>query len=175
MSVSNVVSLEDNGLYVPFRGTDRAQAPVGTLQAQAQVTGDGSAGSVTISFTLPFILFGFHALLAATRINTIDLSATLQNLRLIYNTAGNERLSHEITEVVVPVELPPNNNHGNAQFLGIPIEGTRVEGNVLTAAWVTNNNTIDYDVHAFFMVYDLEFLSKLPGTGRIDSLVAGIR
>ncbi len=175
MSVTNVVSIADNGLYVPFRGVARDNGPVGTLLVQAQVTGDGSGGSASLSLTCPYVLFGFHPLLACTRIHTIDLLTTLQNLRMIFNEAGNERIDHDIQEVVVPVELPPNNQHGNATVLGVPIEPTRVEGNVLSAAWVTNVDTIDYDIHAFFMVYDLEFLARHPGTGSIDALVSGIR
>jgi len=179
MSVVNTVSVLGNGLYVPFRGVSRSGGPVGTLQMQGQVTGDGSGGAASINFTSRRIEFGFHPMYAATRVHTVDGSATLQNVRFIYADECNERLSHDFQEAAIPVESPANSNHANMSFLGIPIEPIDpiggVEQNFFVASWETNNNAVNYDMHAFFIVYDLEALAKLPGTGSIDLLIGGIR
>ncbi len=175
MSVTNTVTVAANGLYVPFRGVARAGGPVGTLHVHGQVTGDGGGGSASILISSQFLEFGFHPLYAATRINTLDLSVTLQNVRFQFDEVGNERINHDYHEVVVPVEAPANNNHANMSFLGIPIEPIRGGGTILAALWETNNNTIDYDFHAFFMVYDLEVMAKSAGRATIDTLTSGIR
>ncbi len=174
MSVAVVVTVAANGLYTPFRGVKRTGGPVGTVLVSGSVTGDGSGGSASITISSRFLEFGFHPMFAATRIHTVDLSVTLQNVRLLYTEAGNDRINHDIQEGLVPIEVPANNNHANATILGIPIEPSLDGGNIIGAAWETNNNGIAYDLHAFMLVYDMEALAR-EVNGTIDSLVSGIR
>lgn len=175
MSVVGTVDVSA-GLYVPFRGVDRRKSPVGTVAVDGEVTGDAGGGAATINITATREMFGFHPMLAATRIHTFDSLATLEAIRLILNFAGNERISGNFSEVVSPVEQGTDNNVANAAFLGVPIEPDQVvAANILSAVWTTNEDGDLYHLHAFFVVYDLQELARRPGDGEIDLLVAGIR
>ncbi len=175
MSVVAVVSAGE-GLYVPFRGVSREESPVGTLSVDGEVTGDAGGGSASIVIRATKLMFGFHPLLALTRIQTFDTLATLEANRLLIQSAGNERIDEDYSEVMTPVEQGTDNNVANAQFLGIPIEPDQsVDSDILTIVWTTNELSDLYHLHAFFMVYDLEALARSPGRGLIDLLIAGIR
>ncbi len=163
------------GLYVPFRGVDRARSPVGTVSIRARATGDGSGGSVSAAVaSASRILFGFHPMLALTRLHTFDRLATIVNVRLTLQEAGNERIDEDYADVVTPVEQATDNNVANMSFLGVPIEPDG-GGGLVSAVWQTNTNALAYDLVAFFVVYDLEALARSPGLGAIDMLVSGIR
>ncbi len=174
MSVVTALTIAANGLYVPFRGVSRGKGPVGTLMVTGSVTGDAGGGSASITIRSEDQEFGFHGMYAATRIHVVDLSVTPQAVRILYSSAGNERLSADFQEALVTVEAPANNNHANSTLLGIPIEPVRGGGQIMAAAWGTNIDTIVYEIHAFFMVYDLEELAK-QAQGEIGVLLAGIR
>ncbi len=174
MSVSFTAELS-TGLYVPFRGVNRVTSPVGTLSIRARGTGDGSGGSSSVIIASNTReLFGFHPMLALTRLNTFDRLATIVSVRLTLQEAGNERIAEDYSDVVTPLEQATDNNVANMGFLGVPIE---IDGNggVLSAVWATNTNALAYDLVAFFVVYDLQAMARSPGQASIDNLVAGIR
>ncbi len=174
MSVSASAEFGADGLYVPFRGVGRYPGPVGTVDLEVTVTGDATGGSCILSANLSYVTFGFHPLLAVTRVHTIDLTATIQNVRILFDNAANERLANDYQEVVVPVEQGSNNNHANLTHIGVPIEPIRVGGTVVAAVW-NNSDGIAFALHVFAIVYDMEALARRPGNGVIDVLAGGIR
>ncbi len=113
-----------------------------TLAVDGEVTGDAGGGSASINMTATREMFGFHPMMAVTRINTRDTLGTLENIRLLLQSAGNERLNDTFTEVITPLEQGVDNNVANAAFLGIPIEPDQDDAaNILSAVWTTNENT----------------------------------
>ncbi len=175
MSVVATVFVGD-GLYVPFRGVSRTRSPVGTLSADGEVTGDATGGAATINVTATRLMFGFHPMMALTRVQTFDSIGTLESNRLILQNAGNERIDEQYSEVMTPVEQGTDNNVANAGFLGIPIEPDQdVAANIMSIVWTTNEDGDLYHMHAFFLVYDMEALARSPGQGAVDLLVSGIR
>ncbi len=176
MSVS-VTRNVSAGLYVPFRGVDRLVSPVGTLAIDATVTGDASAGTVSIALAMEFDEFGFHPIWIPTRINAIVNNAGVDEVEFTYQPAGNERLSGVLTEEITTRVTVGGDNVGNAVFLAVPIEpDQKAPADVFTVRWETNTDTKVYHLHLFGVLYDAQAMSqrKDPGS-RIDTFMAGVR
>jgi len=176
MAISTVRSASA-GLYVPFRGVDRAVSPVGTLSIDATETGDASGNPITIILAMAFLEFGFHPIWIPTRVVVIESNAAAQEVLFVYQTAGNERIQAGLSEEITTRVTGDGDNIGNAQFLSVPIEpDQRAEANVFSARWSVNNNTEVYELHMFGVLYDAEALAagKAPGA-RVDTFVAGVR
>jgi len=164
------------GLFVPWmqriRGGEGHGSPVGTLHMDAEATGDGSGGSVTIFIAGTREMFGFRALLVPTLISVSDALAAVSAVLIQWTAVGNRRLSANINEVVTTVRVA-GENHAILQEQGMTIEPpTDVNTNGFTVLWATNLNLAVYHFHVVASVYDLEIIEKY---GTVDPLVAGIR
>ncbi len=165
MSVSATAALdaESFGLYVPFRGVNRAYGPIGTLSWRKSVTGDAGGGSVQILATATREMFGFHPLLTVRGVNTDDDQAAATDVRIGFESTGNERLVTAWQTVdrknarvgTVNVNIFSIDNY---QLLIEPSEESAA--NVLTFNWETNTDTKVYNARAFFIVYDLQAISR---------------
>ncbi len=180
MTVSTTVALETAGvgLYVPFRGVDRAFGPVGTLDAKATTVGDGSGGNVAISLQMKRLEFGFHPLWVPTMISIEDTLATAENPEVLFRGLGNERLLDQHCEnVVMTAALVGARNCGKVEKLGFIIEPDQI-GNAtgVTCTWATNTNLLLYNLHVYGVVFDGEAMArgKRPGSS-VSPLLAGVR
>jgi len=166
-----------SGLYVPFRGIDREVSAVGTLAIDATVTGDGSAGTVTIPLAMARIEFGFHPIWIPTRVfATVNLNSA-QEVLFVYETSGNERLQGGMSEEVTSRVTINGDNVANASLLSIPIEPNQeIASNVFSIRWGANNNGDVYELHMFGVLYDAEAMArgKRPGAA-VDTFMAGVR
>lgn len=177
MSVDQARSVASNGLYVPYRGFDRAYGPVGTLSVDAQATGDAGGGAVTLRIIMSAREFGFHPIWVVTRLSSIDGLATPEAVRLLFAEAGNERLNADYNETLTPVVGPGGANVGNFANLGLVIEpDAAADANVIIVDWTTNEDTVQYHIHAYGVLFDAEALARAKHSGKgVDPLLAGIR
>ncbi len=176
MSVSTTVNFED-GLYVPFRGVDREAGFVGTFEINGADIGDGSGGTVTVSFASKRLEFGFHPIFVPTRIMTFDDQAAPTTVRVGIVETGNERLSDPFSEAKLSIGVPDTSNFANFTDLAIPIE-VQIETNtdVVQAFWPTNTNAKVYAARLFCVVYDAEAIARGKVQGKsLDTLLGGVR
>ncbi len=145
MSKSVSLEMNDIALYVPFRGTDRAYGPVGTIDVDASGVGDASGGTFTIFVTMPFELFGFHVMLVLTQVVTEDNLATAERVGFSFRPTGNERVRAEHQEVVLALRSQ-SANWASFPQLGVPVEGEGAGTAVLGAHWQTNTDTKVYSL-----------------------------
>lgn len=176
MSVDQARSVEVNGLYTPYRGFDRAEGPVGTLSIDAEATGDGSGGTMTVRVIMSRIEFGFHPIWVVTRLNTLDGLAAAEAVLMRFAEAGNERLNADFNDAVLAVRQGAL-NVANMEHLGLVIEPDAVtDANVLIADWATNTNSVGYHLHAYGVLFDAEALARRKAFGKgVDPLLSGIR
>lgn len=159
--------------YVPFRGADRAEGAVGTVNVDIQATGDGSGGTVKVVLDMSRVTFGFHALWVPTRVSSEDNIGAVEVVQLSWQRFGNERLAGTVTENVLTVRHGVENAAPFGE-LGLLIEpDLEVEAGVMQMLWQTNTDTKTYHLHAFGPVYDGEFMSR--GRSGIPELLAGLR
>ncbi len=164
------------GLYVPFRGVDRAVSPVGTYSIDAQATGDGSGGTVDILMNMSYIEFGFHPILVMTRVTALDELATPIGVRFRYAASGNERLEANIDQLVLAVAGVGAVSYTEFNALPVVIEPIRDGGDVMAITWATNENADTYHLHLFGLLFDAEAMARTKEKGSaIDMLLAGIR
>ncbi len=177
MSITTTVSFDSTaGLYVPFRGVDREAGFVGTFEVNASDTGDGSGGTVTITFSSKRLEFGFHPIFVPTRIMTFDDQSSPTTVRVGIVEQGNERLADPFSEGRLAIAVG-GSNFANFLDLAIPIE-VQVETNssVVQAFWGTNTNAIVYACRLFCVVYDAEAIARGKVKGKIlDTLLGGVR
>jgi len=174
ISVTRSVS---TGLYVPFRGVDRTVSAIGTLSVDATVTGDASAGSVTILITMARDEFGFHPIWIPTRAVAIEDNGASQEVLFVYQVSGNERLQGGLSEEITTRVTGDGDNIGNAEFLAVPIEPQgSVPQAVFSARWQVNNDGSVYELHMFGVLYDAQAMASGKARGsRIDTFMAGVR
>lgn len=174
MSVSESFDIAD-GLYVPFRHTDRGNGPVGTFHQLGFDVGDGSGGTVTVGFQMSRLNFGMHALLVVTRVAVRDDQAAADVVRLNFDADGNERLVTQVAEAKLTVRGEGSLNFGNFDFLTMLIEPDQeVATDVMSVAWITNTNAKTYIAAVYGIVYDAEAMALVKGR-QMDDLLLGIR
>ncbi len=181
MSISverNVVD-QTVGLYVPFRTAQRGGVdggdPVGTLSINAEVTGDGTAGTVQIEVVMQKLAFGFHPLWLVTDLTLTDAGAA-QVVIAVFDSRGNERLIGDLSQVGSSVAGPFTTSIFKATGNGVIIEPSSLlvatgAHEVMQGLWTTNTNGNIYHVHAFGYVYDAEILAR---SGRLAGLLGGL-
>ncbi len=176
MAVAQSRSVADVGLYVPYRGIDREAGIVGTLAVDAEATGDGSGGAVTLLITMARQEFGFHPIWVPTRVSTFDQLATPEVVMFQFDPAGNERIADSLREAKLALA---GFGGSSAVFdkLGVPVEPDQVDTtSVLVAQWTTNETGDVYHLHAFGVVYDAEAMARGKVPGRTpDVLLGGVR
>jgi len=164
------------GLYVPYRGVDRAVGMVGTLAIDAQTTGDGSGGAVSLLVAFARLEFGFHLIYVPTRVSTFDSLVTPEVVMFQYDPAGNERVADSLREASLAIA---GFGGSSATFdkLGVPIEPDQETAtSCLVAQWTTNTNALVYHLHVFGVVYDAEHMARGKRPGRTpDVLLGGVR
>ncbi len=165
VTVTASLSTEGVGLYVPFRGFDRARGPCGTLSYVDTATGDGGGGTVQILATATRDMFGFHPLLVVRGLNSHDDQAAGTPVRIGLEAGGNERLIDTwqiVDRKKETVTVNVNNFAVDDWLLLIEPNGT-VETNVLSFNWTTNTNLKVYNARAWFLVYDLQAIARDGG------------
>lgn len=175
MSISTTLKAED-GLYVPFRTGKRGGYlggdPVGTLSLDSEVTGNATGGTAALLLTMNRDEFGFPIIFVPTFVSTRDNLAAPEVVRLAYVTAGNERISGDIEQHVLPLAGASALNVGNFDSIGIPIEGFGEDLRVGQITWSSNVDTKVYHGHWFGYCFDAQLIAR---EGRIGELLAGIR
>lgn len=176
MSITSAVALNAQ-LYVPFATRMRAgpdgDQPVGTLSATGSDTGDGSGGTVTMTFHMPRSPFGFRAIVVPLYLQTEDSGTgvpKVHSVRLVQT--GNRRLTDAVSESIAAVD---NGTKLRALFdvRGVLIEGPdEVSRTVIEFQWETNTNAVAYQGQVYCVVYDAEVLHR---RGQISELLAGVR
>ncbi len=180
MAISQNRSVSD-GLYVPFRGFDREAGPVGTLDVQAQATGDGGGGTVAINIQWNYIEFGFHPIWIPTMISVQDTLASAIPVEVLFRGLGNERILDFHAEIVVTVASTfTTRNLGKVSDMGFtleaPLDAKETLQTVMSAGWATNTNALLYEIHAYGVVYDAEALARGKQKGKApDVLLGGVR
>ncbi len=176
VSTSRAVSTDGVGLYVPYRGFDREAGIVGTLAVDAEVTGDGSGGAVTILITMARQEFGFHPIYVPTRVSSFDSLATPEVVMFQFDPAGNERISDSLRESSL-AQAGFGGSSATFDKLGVPIEPDQeASTSVLVCQWTTNENGDTYHLHVFGVVYDAEALARAKRPGATpDQLLGGVR
>ncbi len=164
------------GLYVPYRGMDREAGIVGTLAIDAQATGDGSGGAVTILVAFSREEFGFNIIYVPTRVSTFDALTTPEVVMFQFDPAGNERIAESLREASLAIA---GFGGSSAVFdkLGVPIEPEFASPtSCLVAQWTTNETGDVYHLHCFGVVYDSEAMTRGKREGKTpDVLLGGVR
>lgn len=172
MAVSTGVAIA-SGLFIPLPMGERGSGSglVGTYFLDAGTTGAAGGGTVTIILQMSREEFGFRILLIPTLIAIQDGLAAVGPVEVQYG-AGNKRISVATRIVVTTVRV-------NARDIArVPPDGMVLEvdtvatSNVLSVIWPTNTDAINYHVHFFAAVYDVEYLEKY---GAPDNLLTGVR
>jgi len=176
MSVSSVHEVAD-GLYVPFRGYDPREGPIGTLFVDASDSGDGSGGTVKIDIHMAREEFGFHIVWVPTRAVMSGGQVAADIVTMFYTAEGNERLDDNIQENLLTVAGVGAVFAADFKALSVPVEGfTELSARVLSFQWTTNTNAVVYHAHVFGVLYDAEAIVHNYRRGRaVDPLLAGIR
>ncbi len=175
MALETFVSL-GNALYVPFlqdvRGGKEGKAPVGTVSAHHTDTGDASGGTMTLTFQMERIQFGFRSIIVPTLLVTSDNLSTAEAVRLQYRNAGNRRIGEDYNQASLSVAGSAGN------FAKFDESGLILENDVigvtsaLSFIWSTNTNTIVYFARVFAAVFDAEVIEA---QGNISDFLAGVR
>lgn len=175
MAVSASVDLAEaryRDFFQEIRGGHDGRSPVGTLHAQATVTGAAGGGSVVHTYTGQRIMYGFRAILAPTLILADDNQASPTTIRLAFSEVANNRLAGQMDQV----QLAVAGNGGNfAKFdeSGIIVQSDVIAtGASLIFVWSTNTDTKVYNSGIFFSVFDAELIEK---HGSVSDFLAGVR
>lgn len=177
MSVSISPPVDENALFVPFRGFDREAGAVGTLYFDAQAAGDGSGGTVTINVQMKKLEFGFHPLWIPTRVSTQDDLATAEVVAFAFRSSGMERLSGDLREASLALAVANSLNVAAFRELGVAVETQSLTNiTVMQAIWLTNTDGKVYHVHIYGILYDGEALARGKRAGKApDQLLGGVR
>lgn len=177
MSVTSSTPSE-SGLYTPFRGFDREAGAVGTLSVDAEATGDGSGGTVTIVISMKFEQFGFHSLWIPTRVSSLDNLASPEVVEFSFRSSGNDRLAAgDLREAATALATGGANNVASFSALGVSIEVRSLTNvSVMQVRWTTNTNALLYHLHVFGILYDGEALARGKAAGKApEQLLGGVR
>lgn len=160
-------------LYVPYhtvmRGGPDGMDPVGSLQVNAEATGDAGGGVVNIILSMLRQPFGFPILWAPTMVSATDNLASAEDVALSFSSG---RLITDMQQTITMVATANAGDLGNAKELGVSLEGRDAVVTVATATWSTNTDTKSYHLHMFGPVYDLQLIAL---KGRISDIMAGLR
>lgn len=178
MSVTASGALGD-ALFVPFRsarrGGEYGSDPVGSVFADLAVAGAAGGGTATITLSCAKIIFGFHPIFVPTYITTQDDLATPEEVLLIYDPAGNERLSagNGPRESKLAVAAS-GGNFVLFDAVGLLIEPSEeATTNVLDVVWSTNTDAKTYHLHVYGVLFDAEIMAR--SDSRLSELFMGIR
>ncbi len=166
MAVTTTVVMDEvNGQYVPFRGVDRREGPVGTYHSSGSVTGAAGGGSAKVLFDASFLMFGFHPLLVPRAVMARDNLGTSEPVLLGFGI-GNERMKieHFVVGRTVKTASSLNINTWPVDDVSLLIEPRAGSAVVMTFTWDTNTDTKVYVAAVFFVIYDLEALARAPGS-----------
>lgn len=161
---------------MPFRtkrrAGDRGVDPVGTLYVDATVTGDSGGGTATIDISMSKEEFGFHAIWVPTIIALSDVLASAVDVRFIWRSNGNERLSSSLQELVTMSTVQSIQFGAATVAKGLIVDPDQVGGDlVFSATWATNTDAFAYHLHVYGLVWDGQVMAA---RGQVPELMAGL-
>lgn len=175
VSISTTVTV-GAGKYVPFfpekRGGQDGKSPVGTLFQRATDVGEAGGGLASLILTHTQGAMGFRDILIPIYVSVLDNLAAVSGVGLIWNGAGNERLSSDTFQVIQTVANSNAQNSGKAETSGILVECRSLAAAAISTVEYANVDGKVYIVSWLFMVYDRELIEK---QGSIADLVSGVR
>lgn len=157
MAVSSTYTLVADD-FTRFPRVGKSDGLVGTLDFDAEDTGEAGGGTMTIRVTHPEGVWGFRPFLILTGV-AVSANTDPGNVQVNFEGAGNKRGDDLVygfdpiatgANFVTPTEL-------QARVLIEPADGA---ANFLTVVFDTNTDATVYHVHCQGLVYDGEILAR---------------